>query len=91
MDCSELSSKGSQPSRGGGHFPDGRTVDSPQPKLRSRLRYRVILNEVSKLSTTEYAERPLAEFTPDALKGRRAVHTYNWIPGVELIVQRRRR
>jgi len=43
------------------------------------------LNEVTKLSTTEYAERPLAEFTADAVKGLRAVHTYNWIPGVELI------
>jgi hypothetical protein len=46
---------------------------------------------VTKLSTTEYAERPVAEFTPDALKAVRAAHTYNRIPGVELIVQRRRR
>jgi hypothetical protein len=74
---------------GGTHFPGGRPLDSPQAKLRSPLRYSFTLNEVTELSTTEYAERPLAEFTPDARRGRRAVHTYNWIPGVELIVQRR--
>jgi len=88
---SEFSSQCSQQSRGGTHFPGGRPVDSPQPKLRPRLRYSFTLNEVTKLSTTECAERPLAEFTPDALKGLRAVHSYNWIPGVELIVQRRHR
>jgi hypothetical protein len=88
---SEFSSKCSQQSRGRTHFPGGRPADSPQPKLRSRLRYSFTLNEVPKLSTTECAERPLAEFTPDALMGLRAVHSYNWIPGVELIVQRRRR
>src|SRR4029077_5716347 len=47
--------------------------------------YSFTLNEVTKLSTTEYAERPLAEFTPDAVKGLGAGHTYNWIPGVEVI------
>jgi len=47
--------------------------------------YSFTLNEVTKLSTTEYAERPLAEFTPDVVEGLRAVHTYNWIPGVEVI------
>jgi hypothetical protein len=49
------------------------------------------VNEVTKLSTTACAERPVAEFTLDALMGLRAVHSYNWIPGVELILQRRRR
>ena len=47
--------------------------------------YSFTLNEVTKLSTTEYAERPLAEFTPDAVEELRAVHTYSWIPGVEVI------
>jgi hypothetical protein len=46
---------------------------------------------VTKLSTTEGAERRLAEFPPQALMGLRAARSYNWIPGVELIVQRRRR
>jgi hypothetical protein len=72
-------------------FSGRETACSAQPKLRSRLRYSFTLNEVTKRSTTECAERPLAEFTPDALMGLRAEHRYNWIPGVELIVQRRRR
>jgi hypothetical protein len=63
----------------------------PSRQLRSRLRYSFTLNEVTKLSTAEGAERPLAEFPPEALMGLRALHSYNWIPGVELIVQRRRR
>ena len=45
--------------------------------------YSFTLNEVTKLSTTEYAGRPLAEFTPGCANGLRAVHT--WIPGAELI------
>jgi len=46
--------------------------------------YSFSLNEVTRLSTTEYAERTLAEFTPEMLKVQ-AIHTYNWIPGVEVI------
>jgi hypothetical protein len=30
--------------------------------------YSLTLNEVTKLSTAEYAESPLVEFTPDAVK-----------------------
>jgi len=84
---SEFSSKCSQQSRGGTHFPGGRPVDSPCQS--SAPVYGTASHD--QLFTTECAERPLAEFTPDALKGLRAVHSYNWIPGVELIVQRRRR
>ena len=80
---SEFSSKIRATIAGQGAFPGGRPVDSPQPKLRARLRYSFTLNEVTKLSTTECAERPLAEFTPDALMGLRpAVHSYNWTPGL---------
>ena len=46
--------------------------------------YSFTLNEVTKLSTAEYSERPLKEFRPEAIN-MRAMHTYNWIPGVEII------
>ena len=46
--------------------------------------YSFTLNEIIRLSTSEYAERPLREFHPEAL-GVQATHTYNWIPGAEVI------
>ncbi len=46
--------------------------------------YSFSLNEVTRLSPTEYEERTVREFKPDALKVA-AVHTYNWISGVEVI------
>ena len=46
--------------------------------------YSFTLNEITKLSATEYSEQALREFRPEAL-GMQATHTYNWIPGVEII------
>ena len=68
-----------------GRISGGRPVDSPCQSSAPVYGYSFTLNEVTKVSTTEYAEHPLAEFTPDAVKGLGAVHTYNWIPGVEMI------
>ena len=46
--------------------------------------YSFTLNEVTRLSTSEYSERPLREFQPEMLAVQ-AMHTYNWIPGIEVI------
>jgi hypothetical protein len=46
--------------------------------------YSFTFNEVTSLSTTEYKERPLQEFRPESLN-LEAMHTYNWIPGLEVI------
>ena len=46
--------------------------------------YSFTLNEITRLSTTEYAERPLLECRPETLS-MQATHTYNWIHGVEMI------
>jgi hypothetical protein len=62
--------------RGAGRiFRAGDRLIRPSRQLRSRLRYSFTLNEVTKLSTTEGAERRLAEFPPQALMGLRAVHS----------------
>src|SRR5216684_3478183 len=55
--------------------------DWPQPKLRSRLRVPPHPNGVTKLSTTNYAESPLAEFTPDAVNCGRCTPTTGF-PGL---------
>src|SRR5260370_31351654 len=56
--------------------------DWPQPKLRSRLRVQHLpLNGVTKLSTTKYAESPLAQFTPDAVNWGRCTPTTGF-PGL---------
>lgn len=46
--------------------------------------YSFTFNEITRLSTTEYSERPLREFRPETLK-MQAMHTYNWLPGIEII------
>jgi hypothetical protein len=71
--------------RGAGRiFQAGARLIRPSQNCSPVYGYSFSLNEVTRLSTTEYAERTLAEFRPEALKVR-AVHTYNWIPGVEVI------
>jgi hypothetical protein len=46
--------------------------------------YSFTVNKVTRLSPTKYEERPLREFKPESLNVQ-AVHTYHWIPGVEVI------
>lgn len=46
--------------------------------------YSFALNEITKLTTSDYEESFLREFKPEALK-MQAMHTYNWIPGLEVI------
>ncbi len=46
--------------------------------------YSFTLNEITRLSISEYSERPLREFQPEMLAVQ-AMHTYNWIPGIEVI------
>lgn len=46
--------------------------------------YSFSFNEILRLSPAEYEERHLREFKPESL-GVEAMHTYNWIPGVEVI------
>lgn len=46
--------------------------------------YSFSLNEITSLSTTQYRERTIREFRPEALN-MEATHTYNWITGLEII------
>jgi hypothetical protein len=46
--------------------------------------YSFTLNEITSLSATEYSEQALREFRPEPLN-MQATHTYNWLPGVEII------
>jgi hypothetical protein len=46
--------------------------------------YSFTLNEITGLSTEEYSERALRECRPETLD-LQATHTYNWLPGVEII------
>ena len=71
--------------RGAGRifWADGRFI-RPSQSCSPVYGYSFTLNEITKLSTTEYAERPIREFKPDPLKVQ-AIHTYNWIAGVEVI------
>lgn len=46
--------------------------------------YSFSLNEITKLSPAEYEEHALREYKPEGLEVK-AMHTYNWIPGIEMI------
>ena len=46
--------------------------------------YSFTLNEITRLSAAEYSERALREFRPETLN-MQATHTYNWLPGAEII------
>ena len=59
------------------------TMIGPSQSSAPVYGHSLTLNGVTKLSTTKYAESPLAQFTPDAVNCGRC-KTYNWISGVEL-------
>ena len=72
--------------RGAGRiFWSGQRWIRPSQNCSPSYGYSFTLNEVTKLSATEYSERPIREIRPELLKGIRTTHTYNWIPGIELI------
>jgi hypothetical protein len=62
---------------------DGRLI-RPSQSSCPVCGYSFSFNEVTALSTTQYAERPLREYKPESVH-LEAMHTYNWIPGVEVI------
>jgi len=62
---------------------DGRLI-RPSQSCAPIYGYSFTLNQVTTLSPTEYKEVPLREFTPECV-GVDAVHTYNAIPGIEVI------
>ena len=71
--------------RGAGRiFWDGARWVRPSQSCAPVYGYSFTLNKVTKLSAWEYAERPIKEFRPISF-GVQATHTYNWIPGVEII------
>lgn len=72
--------------RGAGRiFLDGKRWVRPSQSCCPVYGYSFTLNEITGLSTTEYAERAVREVRPESLGAFKATHTYNWIPGVELI------
>ena len=62
---------------------DGRLI-RPSQSCCPTYGYSFSFNEVTKLSPTEYEEHALREYKPERL-GVQGTHTYNWIPGVEVI------
>jgi hypothetical protein len=71
--------------RGGGRiFWTGTRFIRPSQSCAGLYGYSFTLNEITSLSTSQYAEWPIREFRPEALN-MEATHTYNWIPGVEII------
>ncbi len=62
----------------------GRRLIRPSQNCSRVYGYSFTLNEVTTLSTSQYAERPLREFRPEGW-GVQAMHTYNRIPGAEMI------
>ncbi len=72
--------------RGAGRvFFDGKRWIRPSQSSSPVYGYSFTLNEIRLLSTTEYAETALREVRPEVLGEIKATHTYNWIPGVEVI------
>src|SRR5215469_408668 len=72
--------------RGAGRvFFDGKRWIRPSQNSSPVYGHSFTLNEIGMVSTTGYAEQAMREFQPEVLDGIRATHTYNWIPGVELI------
>lgn len=72
-------------SRGAGSivWADGRLI-RPSQSCCPVYGYSFSLNEITKLSPTEYEELSLREYKPEVL-GVKAMHTYNWIPGVDVV------
>jgi hypothetical protein len=71
--------------RGAGRiFWTGNRFIRPSQSCAGIYGYSFTLNEITRLSTTQYAERPIREFRPEALN-MQATHTYNWVLGVEII------
>ncbi|HLZ41139.1 MAG TPA: hypothetical protein VKQ11_09265 [Candidatus Sulfotelmatobacter sp.] len=64
-------------------YVDGRLI-RPSQSCCPVYGYSFSFNAVTKLSPSEYQEHALGEYKPEEL-GVKAVHTYNWIPGVEVI------
>ena len=62
---------------------DGRLI-RPSQSCCPVYGYSFSLNEITKLSPTEYEEHSLCEYKPEIL-GVKAMHTYNWIPGIEVV------
>ncbi len=71
--------------RGAGRifYANGRLI-RPSQSCSPVYGYSFTLNEITKLSATEYSEQVLREFRPEPLN-MQATHTYNWLPGVEII------
>jgi hypothetical protein len=71
--------------RGAGRivWADGRLI-RPSQSCCPTYGYSFSFNEVTKLSPTEYEEHALREYKPESL-GVQGIHTYNWIPGIEVI------
>ncbi len=63
---------------------DGGRLIRPSQSGSPSYGYSFSFNEITKLSPTEYEERQLREFKPELI-GVEAMHTYNWIPGIEVI------
>jgi len=73
-------------SRGAGRvFFDGKRWIRPSQSCSPVYGYSFTLNEICTVSTAGYAEQALREFHPEVLGRVTATHTYNWLPGVELI------
>jgi hypothetical protein len=71
--------------RGAGRiFHTDQRVIRPSQSCSPVYGYSFTLNEITSLSTAEYSERALREFRPETLN-MQATHTYNWLPGIEII------
>jgi hypothetical protein len=47
--------------------------------------YSFDLNEITELTSERYSERTIKTVTPEYAPGLCGIHTYSWIPGLELI------
>lgn len=62
----------------------------PSQSCSPRYGYSFAFNEIVRLSDSEYQERLVCDFLPERL-GVDATHTYNWVPGLEVIDGRKMR
>ena len=79
-------SQDARSSRGGGNvFVDGGRLIRPSQDGSRGYGYALTFNEITILTPTDYAERPVATVTPGGVPGLLGLHTYNRLGDVEVI------